>query len=169
MADRALTPKGKYFAQVTKIVFGKTIGKGSDQVEVYLMVFLKFDGKDWVNVEAFESIIYLSLVGGAREISERELEKLEFNFDAKNPKCGDKAMGEGVEVECVHETYNGKTKDKWKLAGGGQPMQEDDLDRLNAEWSMRRNKPVGRPTSPPKPRNTLQEETDKELAKGIPA
>lgn len=55
--------------------------------------------------------VYLSMVGGAREITEDTLDRLGWNGDLENPQFRDEP------VEVYEEEFNGRTN--WKFSGGG--------------------------------------------------
>lgn len=112
------------------------------------------DGTDWAELPVpIERTVFLYLSDKAWEYSKKELERLGFNGDFANPDFAEKR----VDLEAYNDTYNGQTKLKWKLAGGGgsfvaEPADSSVTRRLNALWKSEapKAKPAGRPNPPPK-------------------
>lgn len=86
-----------------------------------------------------------------------KLEKLGFNGDLKNPRLSDQ-NAEGIWVQCDHETYEEKQKERWNLPGGAMEHKtptSDAIRKINAMYAARKGKataPKSAPkTKPPEP------------------
>lgn len=90
-----------------------------------------------------EKTIYLYTSDKAFPISEKQLIKIGFNFDMDNPAITTESGG--IEVECVHDEYEGKVRERWSLAGGKFQHTELSADSRSAMSTRfantRRNKP----------------------------
>lgn len=111
------------------------------------------EGSDWAEIPPIERTVFLYLSEKAWERSKADLERLGFNGDFDKPDFTEKR----VDLEAYNDTYNGQTKLKWRLAGGGGSFQAEPADatvtrRLNAMWKQDKPKakPTGRPATPPK-------------------
>lgn len=112
---------------------------------------------------------YLSLTENARaSFVDAKLAEMGFNGDFEQPQFGKEAY-EQIELTCEHDTYQGKTKEKWSLGrGGAAPAGRDVLNRLNADWRSKNapsRPPQGRPTPPPASRPFAKAPTAAERAK----
>lgn len=106
----------------------------------------------WID-ETTARTVYLPLTDAARSSwVDATLEFLGFNGKFDEPAFGEKfyEMG-GLPLRCVHDTYNGKLKEKWDVNRGGkqnEPAPRDVVARLNADWKSKRGggpKPAGAP------------------------
>ena len=102
-----------------------------------------------------ERRIYLYFTENAEKYSWAKLDALGFNGDFAAPQFSDHAVQAGVNLNCRHDTYNGKTKDKFDLAdfgGGPAPASPDIIRNMAARWKARSG---GKATATaPKPTNT---------------
>ena len=146
---------GTYFGQVQggKVTKAKS---GSPQMEVEFLVINVWNGSEWTPIApGTMRTIYMSLTDDAWPYSQRKLEALGFNGNFRDPDFGDEAKGEGVQLLCNHDSYNGKASEKWELANWGRKENEaagaDVLRTLEARWKSAAApaKPAGRPTPPP--------------------
>lgn len=149
-----LLDPGRYYARLV----GQTIGqnkKGTDVITLNVDVEYWWNETAWVAVPGQESrTIYIYLSEGSWPYAEKKLEALGFNgrFD-QDIEFSLKQF----EIECNHETYEGKLREKWELVNWGSatelaelPMQS--ATRYAALWKARaqpRPKPEGHPQSPP--------------------
>lgn len=96
-----------------------------------------------------ERTVFLWLSDEAWQYSEEKLKRLGFNGDFDSPKFT--KTDDDVELQCDHEEYDGKTREKWNLAFAGSMVVEkstpDVVRLMNARWRQS----VG--TTPP-PANT---------------
>ncbi len=147
---------GTYFGHLVEGVPSKTQG-GNDQIVLRFDVSQKHDGTNWVPAEIGDRRIYLSLTGGAWQYTEKKLLALGFNGDFVSPGFDHAIVSKGTQLECSANTYEGRTSEKWELAGYGgggeiERMPENEARKLNARWktSVRRQaKPDGAPAAPP--------------------
>lgn len=98
--------------------------------------------------------VFLFLSEGSIDNTMDKLDRLGFGGDFANPTFN---CPEPVELECRHEEWNGKTREKWDLgfAREHKPLEADETRRLSALWKSRKpsgppsSKPAGRPATPP--------------------
>lgn len=109
----------------------------------------------WFPIKAEVRDIYLSLHDNAWEISRKQLESIGFNGDFEDPRF-DSSVYAGLIVECIHDTYQNKTREKWRLPQGPRTLESASTDKLKvlkAKWKATGDgppaKPTGRPMPPP--------------------
>jgi hypothetical protein len=95
-----LTPEGTYKGRPTLTELGES-GTGTPYVRVSFDVG---NGKT--------AFVYFYLSEKAKRYAERDLEALGFNWDEQAPAVA----GDEVLLNCKHEEYNGKTKERWQLS-----------------------------------------------------
>lgn len=147
---------GTYFGQLQggKVTKAKS---GSPQMEVEFLVINVWNGSEWTPIApGTMRTIYMSLTDDAWPYSQRKLEALGFNGNFRDPDFGNEAKGEGVQLLCNHDSYNGKASEKWELANWGKRENgsagADVLRTLEARWKSNAAapaRPAGRPTPPP--------------------
>lgn len=149
MSDEMMMDAGVYAGRV---VSAKTTvaGTGSPQMEVECQL-LNEDGSETSTVVK----AVLSLTDKARSgFVDRKLAEMGFNGDFKDPQFA-REVYERIELECAHDEWKGKTKEKWSLGRGGtRPADNDILQRLAADWRAKNapsRPPAGRPTPPTTP------------------
>jgi hypothetical protein len=104
-----------------------------------------------VTVERRTVFMYLS--DGAWPYTVEKIEGLGFNGDFNMPKLAAVEQDGGLWVTCKHETYQGKTKERWDLPGKGMEHtapEADTIRKINAMYKMAKGKPSSKP-APPKP------------------
>lgn len=147
--------EGLYHGTIKKGVTSKS-SKGNPQMCITFDVTHAWVGADWDDIpKPFERTVFLSCTDAAWPYTEEKLDKLGFNGDFDNPAFTETE----ADLECKIETYEGKTKDKWDLAGGGsfepEPAPKDVTRQLGAKWKATRQPaakpPAGRPKPPVKP------------------
>jgi len=153
-----MQPAVPHFAKLKTGVVTKS-EKGGSQMAVVFDVTHVADAGQWAPLPTpIERTLYLSFSDNAWEYTEKKLLALGFNGDFNAPDFADEAKFEGVELNCRHEEYNGKTTERWELAkwGGAKEIVKADNDairQLSAKWKSRTAapapKPAGRPTPPP--------------------
>lgn len=117
----------------------------------------------WVPVvEIVTRTVYSYLSDAAFDRSQQKLTVcLGFNGNFQEPEISEKAK-DGITLECTHETYNGKDRERWDYPGGERQRQavgNDEIRKLNALWKRGQTAssettagPVGAPTAgPPNP------------------
>lgn len=149
---------GTYFA-LLKGGITTTAKTGTPQVELSISVTHSATEDAWKEFDAPQDrTIYLFLSEAAFKYTKANLESLAFNGDFANMKFGTKFTEEGLEVECQHEEYQGKVREKWNLPGGARevkPASADIMRKLNAQWkSQSQPKPPAGKPKPAKPSGT---------------
>lgn len=146
------TREGIYYATRT----GQSVGETSKRTP---QIVIEFDathfgeGGEWVELpQPLSRKVYIYCSDAAWEFAKAKLESLGFNgkFD------------EGIdfevtqfEVECKHETYNGKLKEKWEFPRGAseiKPLDKQTAMRMSTLWragAAKTPKPKGKPAAPP--------------------
>lgn len=146
MSDEMMMDAGIY---VGRVVSAKTTvaGTGTPQLEVECQL-LNEDGSETSTIVK----AILSLTEKARAaFVDGKLAEMGFNGDFKQPQFGPEVY-ERIELECNHDEYKGKVREKWSLGrGGARPADNDILQRLAADWRAKNapsRPPQGRPTPP---------------------
>lgn len=141
--------EGNYYARITgaETVKAQT---GTSAVVVSMEVAHQAVSGKWEPVGPFDASLYLSMAAGAKPFTVKKLVALEFNGDFRNPQFG----VEKFEVTCKHEDWKGKLRERWELTswGGSEPAEDEELEKMNAEWRATQSKPTtpaGAPASPP--------------------
>ena len=94
--------------------------------------------------------VFLYLSDGAYPYSEEKLRRLGFNGNFEAPEF----TASECELECKHEEYQGKMKEKWDIAGGfkAEPAPPDVAKQFAAKWRASNGaaptKPAGKPPAP---------------------
>lgn len=96
------------------------------------------DNEQWISIGAAESrSIRLFVSDKAYSYTEAKLVELGFNGDFLNPQFS--TPEEVYQLVCVHEMYEGKSQEKWDLAGSGgsegKSVTEETIRDLSARWS----------------------------------
>lgn len=147
---------GLYYASILDAVTA-TATTGRPQMAIRFSITHQAEGNGWKEICPQDKYIYLTLDGAAMPYSEQKLEALGFNGDFERPVF---ESANGVNLTCRHETYEGKSREKWELAdwGGGrepEPAGADVIRKLNALWKAKREqaarKPTGQPQRPAPP------------------
>lgn len=144
--------EGKYF--------GKLAGCGTAESKKKIPYFwIEFEvthrdnAGEWAEVGIEKRTVFLYLSDQSMPYTMPKLEKLGFNGDFAKPELSPPSdWNGGIMVECKHETYEGKPREKWELAGAGgdgmqhQELSADQIRRLNALW--KNGKKPGVPVAP---------------------
>ena len=120
---------GRYYG---KIMFAQssTSSKGTPQIVIDFSVthMRGQDGKSQA-IDPTPAKVYVYLSPEAYDKSEARLKKLGFNFNFAQPSFSEK----GGYLDMKLEEYQGKTREKWELPGGGPPPLTAEMIRdLNA-------------------------------------
>lgn len=138
--------QGRYQGNITASVFAAAKNTGSPQFVIECEVFT-LDG-----TPSGTAKVYLSCSDKAWDYTEPKLKRLGFNGDFEKPEFSN---GQGINLTCKHEEYQGKQQEKWDLGGGmPQPAGADVTKTFAARWKSTNGaapKPAGRPTPPPPP------------------
>lgn len=145
---------GTYNGQFKKAVTTESGAKKTPTLALTFDVTHFAEGADWVEVPVTERTVFMYLSDAAWPYTSEKLQKLGFNGDFDNPTISQQQ----VSLELTHESYNGQTKERWSIAGGGsfeaEPAGNDVTRRLNALWKNDNGgpkaKPAGRQAAPPK-------------------
>lgn len=130
---------------------------GGDQYERSAFWVVTDNTVDWV-IDKLERI-GIQNIGSWSEI------------DEDNPNCCD-VRRRHVCMVCRHETYEGKTREKWDLRGGGGELQIEELDQnamreLDAQFGrfLKKNAtPAAAVTQPVRPEQQAPAPTEPDLA-----
>jgi len=146
---------GEYLAQKVMVAVGVSKSKKSPQFEITMNITHQVEAGEWKSVEPLqERTIYLSLTDGAWPYTQKKLETLKFNGDFKNPDITDEFFA----VNCEHDTYMNKTREKWDISGTvtseTEPPASDVLRALQDKWKTS-TKPTGTPPPVPAPPLTV--------------
>lgn len=148
------------------IYLGTLVEAGVDEVgdKKSLRMYLSYnithqsDGEDWQEVEKpFTRDIALWLTEKAFAGTMELLDQMGHNGDFVEPEFGNDDVRENAQLECSHEEYEGKTKDRWELVeyrSGFQRKKADDktLRQLQARaktWRSGKKPPAGKPAKVP--------------------
>jgi hypothetical protein len=106
--------------------------------------------------------VLVNFVDGACRMLGREnpygLKALGYNYatfdqiDAGHPQAF-KFTGKEITVRCAHETFEGKTREKWSFAFGGgleiKPLEKGAVSKLNALFGSKLKQALGATTAAP--------------------
>lgn len=88
-------------------------------------------------VEQYPRALFLPLTERAAEITAEKLERLGIVFDTwaqvdeNDPNCVS-IVGNRTRLTCKHETYQGKTRDRWDVPFAGGGVQVESVDKTEA-------------------------------------
>jgi len=144
---------GSYFGHIVEMGAGNTPNTGTPYLFATWEITHVAENGDWRELpESFRRDSTWWLTDKRWPQTQKVLEIVGFNGDFKAPAASGDAVDSGMELECRHEDYNGKTHERWDLpyGGGGShtPPPDDVLRRWGAKWKAER-KPGGRPSTPP--------------------
>lgn len=146
---------GPYRGVVLEITPSVSKVAQSPQVAIKVGIQWAWDGQAWVAVDEAERWIYLSMSGRAADYTMRKLDAIGFNGDFNNPKASDEAMKDGVDLECFHETYQGRVREKFEIPIGDfepTPLEATGIRELNELWRQRKGATATvQPKAKPKP------------------
>lgn len=92
--------------------------------------------------------LYLYLSEAAYPFTRKHLEMLGFNGNYTTPEFS----CDGFSVVCKHEMYNGQAREKWGIGGGGaEPLEQTQVDLLQARWENEHPATVVTGAPPPAP------------------
>lgn len=146
------TREGIYYATRTGQSAGET-SKRTPQIVIEFEATHFSEGGDWVALpQPIPRKAYIFCSDAAWEYAKPKLEALGFNgkFDDEI----DFSVTE-FEIECKHETYNGKLREKWEFPHGGgkvTPLDKTSAMRMSTLWragAAKTPKPKGKPAAPP--------------------
>ncbi len=146
-----MEPEGAYYARPVSGVASET-SKSTPQIVVQMSITHKADETSesgWAQMTVpILRDVYLYLSTAAYEYTREHLETLGFNGDYTTPEFS----CEGCTIVCKHETFDGRTREKWSLGGGGpKPLKESQRDVLQARWANEHPEPVSTGAPPPAP------------------
>lgn len=144
--------EGIYLGYIDTAVTTESGSKKTPAIAITFTVAHRAADGDWQKLPAdAKATVWLYLSENAWPYTEGKLKQLGFNGDFADPKFGDHTIADGVQLQCKHEEYEGKTKDKWELFGGGGPSKADQslTQILSARWKQNNgSKPAGKPLPP---------------------
>ena len=148
-----LMNEGTYSGVCKDIGMDRPDGKSS-YLDIVFEITHYAENGEWVGMQSQDRHLRLYTSQAAWQYTERKLQILEFNGDFKNPQI---TTG-GVVLECEHEVYEGKTREKWDLPYDGnrerQLPPDDELRTLSARYKSaiaNTKKPAGSPSMPVTP------------------
>lgn len=143
-----------YFAKYTGCSVEESGDKKTPTFCVDLAITHAASGNDWLPINEEKRTIFLYMSDGAWPYTQKDLEALGFNGDFDKPTL---SKADGIAVRCVHELYQGKTKEKWSLVRDGErekkPLAVDQKRLLAQRWktaTASTRAPQGVPAAPPK-------------------
>lgn len=133
-------PAGRYFGTRPRGTTTKS-KNGTPQIVIEFDVTHFWSHGQWEKMpNVLERSVYLSLSDAALPYTEVKLKKMGFNNDFDDPQF---AVADS-ELECKEETYQGKTREKWDIAGGPSKVEKADhetIEQLNQTWRRRNPTP----------------------------
>lgn len=129
-----LEQEGIYYGVCSECAMD-TSKNGTELVDIVFDISMMAVNGQWVSVgESFKRHVYIYLTDAAWEMSKRKLEALQFNGNFEIPQI----TNEGVNLQCSHETYNNKLRDRWELLDFGErdrvPPSKVVLGKLTARY-----------------------------------
>lgn len=134
--SQQLWDAGNYKGNLVEAVFGKS-STGKPQV---VMTF---------DIDGNRKLVFAYLSDAAKERTFDDLEKMGWNGSTADPQF---TNPNGVELYMKHDTYEGKTNEKWSISSGGfkpEPLATDDLKRIEAQFRNRKGSPAPSRSAPP--------------------
>ena len=143
-----MNDEGRYCGALDKAVLSKN-GQGAFQVVLVFTVNGRQSGGEWAEVAPFTRNIYLQMSGNAKPYTKKKLAHLGIGVDGppETETVGDEELivlpdgiaGESIELDCKHDSYEGKTKEDWELAnwgggGTGEAASKEDAAKFKAAW-----------------------------------
>ena len=141
MAEDTLRPEGYYRANLVDAVLTEPKSGGALQ---FIMRF---------SLETGEEVkVYLYTTDAAWPWTTKKLEAMGFNGNFDAPEF---TKGQDVELQCRQDSWEGKTREKWDIAGGVTAAPPDKARQLAARYrstvTVPPTRPAGRPATPPAP------------------
>ena len=98
----------------------------------------------WLAICPCKRTVFFYLTERAYDISMQKLDQLGFNGDfGPNMNFSETIKIDGVALDCEHETYENRPKERWNIAYDGGSMEHsmpsnDVIDKLNAMYKNRK-------------------------------
>lgn len=106
----------------------------------------------WQPIEPTSRDVEFYLSENAWDISVANLKSLGWNGNLDAPEFNPE-VSTGISLECKHEEYKGKTKERWSLPYAGRerkPLDRAEQRALQAKLAKEfKERPAGAPTAPP--------------------
>lgn len=157
-----LTPAGRYRGRLTGTMLTEA-KTGTPQVCFIIELEERIDGRDPAAASGTKHI-HRAITDNSIEYTVQDLERVGYpfqSFDQLNPEHPRYwSPNVDVEVKCEHETYEGKTRERWKFSGGsgtGKPMEKSSISSLNAKFGAFLRKPGSQPQPASRPKPTQQQ------------
>lgn len=153
--------EGTYSGVVVGATTCESSAKKTPQIAIHIQVeHVANAAGEWEKIQPEQRTAYLALTDAAWGYTQEKLNRLAFNGDFDAPEF----TREPALFECRHDTYEGKTREKWDLAGGGTGAPDkaasDVIRKLNSRWkAAAAARPAAGPAAkapppPPPPENT---------------
>lgn len=156
--------KGLYLAKVAGQMLSKSSNKGTDQfvLTFYPIAEIDRETREHYDCEDGERSLFFYLTENTIKRVVEDLRSLGFDrnsfldLDPSTPNHFS-FVDKEIEVECDLETYEGKERERWRLAGAGgmqlKPMEDSDKRRLDALFGkcLKSSPPATTPASVPLP------------------
>ncbi len=144
---------GSYFGKLSDAGL-ESVGKNSTPAfgMSFIITHVAENGA-WTPITEVRRNIQMFMTDAAREYALADLRKLGFDGNFDSPKF-DNDVHEGLELSLWHETYEGKTQEKVKIARLRQnherkPVTDDVKRTLQALYKGSAPKPANVPPAPP--------------------
>lgn len=146
-----LKPEGTYLGSIVEIGTDE-----SQQGTPFLFIEVQVndiadDQGAWVECDKALRSINFYLSEKAWPHSREKLEKLGFNGDFNTPNIDDKYWTEGVVLDCWHEEYEGKTREKWNFQELRFERERKIVDANTLKALSAKFKSGGKPKATPAP------------------
>lgn len=149
-----LTP-GTYLGRLTDSALG-AVGKNDTPAMIltFELVYVAADGA-WVPMAPISREVQFYITDKSRDYAFRDLGRLGFNGNFDAPAFS-AIPTDGVELDLINETYDGKTNDKVSIAmlkGAREkkPVNADAKRQIAALWKTAATS-TAKPSAPPPPR-----------------
>ncbi len=145
---------GSYLGKLVDAGLGEV---GQNNTPAFILTFSlthEARGGQWCDITPVSRDVQLFMTENAKGYAFADLRALGFNGDMADPKFSDD-MYTGLELECFHEQYQGKSQEKFKIAKlkrdrQRKPVNADTLRSLQAQFKQD-SQNTGRPSTPPPP------------------
>ncbi len=132
-----LWPPGNYEGTLLRYECGASAAKGTNYIRL------------WFEVGGAEKAVDVWITEASMQMATERLAKV--GWDGQYPECGFAAMGKTVSLYMRHDTYRGRTRERWDISTmESRPANDDVMSRFAARFRATQAAPAAVPGTPPK-------------------
>ncbi len=164
------TNGGVYDSRIVKWGLSESKEKKTPQVFFTILILAEIDGKgEKLDCPSYERTIYQAITDNTVDRLVDDIARLGVDlesFSQLDPESPKAVSFEGIEVQvkCKHETYQGKTNERFSFNFGSTiaTMAKEGVGKLDALFGSRLKPVTKATTSPAKPKAAAKTPTEKE-------